>query len=526
MESSRLYQIFISSTFEDLKEHRKALIDEILRLGHIPSGMELFSAGDLDEFEVIKRAIDQSDIYIVLLGAMYGSIRDGSNPPLSYTQMEYEYARNVAKKPCLTFLLDEADFTKRRQEITYTNEPDAQFQDSLLAFRREAKRGQIVDFFPMKNPSKLVVSFQSALLKTLTGRSNTPRDLMGYIRATELEDLHSQARLFGKVGQAEIMRDVVQQLNKFTKLASRMNERANMKRDLAAYFWDNFAGPIFGAGYRNLFFESGSTLAYLSTALLTVIKNNPSILVTPSRDEERLKIRTNNILTYLTYVLDAPVKTSLVPYGPPDKKYGATYGEIAHHFSDDIPKHPQSLRKSGLVGEERNVLNRIIEEALIWEKHKTRRHIFLAAASGLELRNKNELYRGPHVGTYRNMLLKRAMYETGSPLILFLDDAKIDQNFDPEVCYSVMSRERTWTQFCAENPLAVCFACKDEVSYQETVVSLRASGFLPHRNEPVVFQSDQVSPSYCGLMANMVFFKQFDELSPSDEAAETKNQNQ
>ena len=40
------YQIFISSTFEDLKEERRKITEVILNMGHFPIGMELFNADD------------------------------------------------------------------------------------------------------------------------------------------------------------------------------------------------------------------------------------------------------------------------------------------------------------------------------------------------------------------------------------------------------------------------------------------------------------------------------------------------
>lgn len=40
------YQIFISSTYEDLKEERKKVEDTILSMYHFPIGMEMFSAAD------------------------------------------------------------------------------------------------------------------------------------------------------------------------------------------------------------------------------------------------------------------------------------------------------------------------------------------------------------------------------------------------------------------------------------------------------------------------------------------------
>lgn len=46
-------QVFVSSTYEDLKEERQAVIEAILTAGHIPAGMELFTAGDESQMQVI-----------------------------------------------------------------------------------------------------------------------------------------------------------------------------------------------------------------------------------------------------------------------------------------------------------------------------------------------------------------------------------------------------------------------------------------------------------------------------------------
>ena len=42
------YQIFISSTYEDLKEERRKVQDTILSMYQFPIGMEMFSAADED----------------------------------------------------------------------------------------------------------------------------------------------------------------------------------------------------------------------------------------------------------------------------------------------------------------------------------------------------------------------------------------------------------------------------------------------------------------------------------------------
>ena len=95
------YQIFVSSTFEDLENERDQVIKAILEMGHIPVGMEMFSAADEEQWAIIARNIDESDYYIVLLAHRYGSITDG----VSYTRKEYEYAVSMGV-PVLGFIIE------------------------------------------------------------------------------------------------------------------------------------------------------------------------------------------------------------------------------------------------------------------------------------------------------------------------------------------------------------------------------------------------------------------------------------
>jgi hypothetical protein len=88
-------QVFVSSTFSDLKEERQAAVEAILAAGHIPAGMELFAAGDESQVEVIKQWIDESDVYLLILGGRYGSVEPKTGK--SYTQLEYEYAIELQK---------------------------------------------------------------------------------------------------------------------------------------------------------------------------------------------------------------------------------------------------------------------------------------------------------------------------------------------------------------------------------------------------------------------------------------------
>jgi hypothetical protein len=52
------YQVFVSSTFVDLKDERQKVMQTLMKMDCIPAGMELFPATDEEQFEFIKRIID------------------------------------------------------------------------------------------------------------------------------------------------------------------------------------------------------------------------------------------------------------------------------------------------------------------------------------------------------------------------------------------------------------------------------------------------------------------------------------
>lgn len=116
----RRYQVFVSSTFTDLKDERKAIIENLLNAKYIPAGMEMFSASNDEQFKYIKKIIDNCDYYILIIGARYGSINPTTG--ISFTEQEYDYA--ISKKiPVLVFLYgdpynlpeDKRDDDKREQ---------------------------------------------------------------------------------------------------------------------------------------------------------------------------------------------------------------------------------------------------------------------------------------------------------------------------------------------------------------------------------------------------------------------------
>jgi hypothetical protein len=102
------YQVFVSSTFRDLRDEREAVSWAILKLDHIPVGMENFSASDGRGWDTIARTIDDSDYYVLIVGGRYGSV----DPDLgiSWTEREYDYAQ-ARGVPVLPFIRDQSGIT-------------------------------------------------------------------------------------------------------------------------------------------------------------------------------------------------------------------------------------------------------------------------------------------------------------------------------------------------------------------------------------------------------------------------------
>ena len=125
------YQVFISSTFVDLKEERQAVLRAVLELDHMPAGMELFPAADDSAWQLIKDVIDGSDYYVLIVGGRYGSLDEAG---LGYTEKEYEYACSTSK-PVIPLLHENPDNLPRDK-----TETDAAIWEKLKAFRKKVEK--------------------------------------------------------------------------------------------------------------------------------------------------------------------------------------------------------------------------------------------------------------------------------------------------------------------------------------------------------------------------------------------------
>lgn len=154
--NDKKYQVFISSTYTDLSEERKKILDVLFMADCIPAGMEAFVAADTEQFEVIKKVIDLCDYYVLIIGKRYGSTHPDTGK--SYTEMEYDYAieRGI---PVLVFAID--DNVKLASDKIETDEDK---KDKLKKFRTKAMTNRLVSIWASTEDltGKLAISIMKA----------------------------------------------------------------------------------------------------------------------------------------------------------------------------------------------------------------------------------------------------------------------------------------------------------------------------------------------------------------------------
>ncbi len=113
------YQVFVSSTYTDLVQERSEVMQALLELECMPAGMELFPAANDTQWDWIKRVIDESDYYLVIVAGRYGTTSKETG--LSYTEMEYQYAIEQ-RKPVIGFLHEDiSKLTAKHSESSSSN---------------------------------------------------------------------------------------------------------------------------------------------------------------------------------------------------------------------------------------------------------------------------------------------------------------------------------------------------------------------------------------------------------------------
>lgn len=143
------YQVFVSSTYEDLKDERAAVMQCLLDNDCIPVGMEQFPASEMSQMEYIKKMLDDCDYYVLISAGRYGSVdTDG----VGFTEKEYDYA--ISKGiPVMSVLYNNiSNLQSRKCESTDAGKA------KLYAFREKISTGRMVNFYSDIGTLKYCVS--------------------------------------------------------------------------------------------------------------------------------------------------------------------------------------------------------------------------------------------------------------------------------------------------------------------------------------------------------------------------------
>lgn len=176
---NKKYQIFISSTYTDLIEPRQKVIESILKQYHFPIGMEMFSAADNEQWDIIKETIESSDFYILLIGSRYGSLTEQG---VGYTEKEYDYAKEIGV-PILTFLKDDTLPTTPQERET-----DPVKIQKLQDFRAKVQENKMREVWT--NSDDLAHRVSMALMKEFPRKNR-----VGWIRGDSVSEEASKELL-------------------------------------------------------------------------------------------------------------------------------------------------------------------------------------------------------------------------------------------------------------------------------------------------------------------------------------------
>jgi hypothetical protein len=149
---------FVSSTMRDLEAFRERTMAVLRRNCVAYVAMEDFPADHLTPNENIEAKLEPCDLYIGILGGLYGSIPNGQDK--SYTELEYRLALEY-RKEALVFIADEQSFVGTASMFEHDQEKKKQ----LTSLRREWQKEHSTAIFTSQNFEQKLDESIKAFLK-------------------------------------------------------------------------------------------------------------------------------------------------------------------------------------------------------------------------------------------------------------------------------------------------------------------------------------------------------------------------
>lgn len=184
------YQVFISSTYTDLKEERAAVTQCLLEMNCIPVGMEQFPASNMKQMDYIKMMLDDCDYYILIQAGRYGTPdTDG----IGFTEKEYDYA--ISKGiPVMSFVIE--DIGKLASEKCENTDEG---RNKLKLFRGKVSDGKLVRFYSD------IYDLKSAVAISIN-RCITDYPAIGWIRGNNTEESDLIKKMVAEIKQESALK--------------------------------------------------------------------------------------------------------------------------------------------------------------------------------------------------------------------------------------------------------------------------------------------------------------------------------
>ena len=302
------YQIFISSTYQDLQDERQEVLKSILKLRHIPVGMEHFVATNKEQFTYIKKLLDETDYYVVIVGNRYGSqTEDG----VSYTEKEFDYAVSLGIPVIACIHSDPNSLPVNKSDI----EPEA--KQKLQEFRNKIMNHRMVSYFTWDNPSALSNEIVVALVNTI---NDNPRPGWERVVSYENSDLLNQ------------INDLRIENNKMKTLLDEKNRLEKQKQLILKFPWStvcSFSGCSKWSDYRNIYIPVSLAWAQIFSIL------GPILLV-------------ESDINLVHYAINHALFLDKEPYFcVPDIEFQLIVAELLKYEIIDIDKDKIYLTKAG-----------------------------------------------------------------------------------------------------------------------------------------------------------------------------------
>jgi hypothetical protein len=196
--------VFVSSTFKDLVDYRKAVMSGFPALDVLYRGMEFFGARPERARHVITNEVLECDLYVGILAHRYGERETESG--LSYTEFEYRLARQNGI-PTLCFLID-PDYPV----VAATIEEEPKAKSDLASFKQSVCRETVVEWFT--TPEDLVARVGHSLAHWLIDKRDVWQHLL-HIPVTERENEN-----IGKLYSADL-REALHAVNRLNSVDCR-----------------------------------------------------------------------------------------------------------------------------------------------------------------------------------------------------------------------------------------------------------------------------------------------------------------